>query len=191
MKGIMNKRQSNGGARSALGATLAGACLLLAACSNGTEALATTTDEKAHCVESVNALFTFAEGEPQLMKLTSPDPYDYFAGHIGGGARLCGESSGGEEVTTVRFMIEPTEATEFLTGVRELSKDGDRCTFLRESTVEQQPCLLEDPTPQEYDKLVEALTTELRKTQEDLPEDADFKLLDSEYSEFKLLRFND
>lgn len=190
MKGIMNKRQSNGSARSVPGATLAGACLLLAACSNGTEALATTTDEKAHCVESVNALFTFAEGEPQLMKLTSPDSFD-FLGYIGNGARLCGESSDDEEVTTVRFMVEPTEATEFLTGVRELSKDGDRCTFLRESTVEQQPCLLEDPTLQEHDKLVEALTTELRKTQEDLPEDADFKLLDSEYSEFKLLRFND
>lgn len=178
-------------------AILAGASLMLSACSGEVlTPLATEPDnEKAHCLDSVNAHFDVVEGEPKLTELKIPDSLRSLLNLLEPAPKkLCGEGEEGGP-TTVNFVVSPEAATEMLTGVRELQMESNECTFLRESTVEREPCLYLAPSEEEREALEEAFEAELKGFQRDLPSDAEFNLMSPGegfgLSEFKLIRFNE
>lgn len=175
-------------------AVLAGASLMLAACSSGELVpLATEPDDKnATCIDSVSAHFEVVEGEPKLTKLKDSRDGEGILLLIApnGPKKLCGESDE-DGTTTVNFVVSPEAATEMLTDVRELQMTENECTFLRGSTVEQEPCLYELPTDEEREALEEAFATELKGFQKDLPLDVETGLWSTDRSQFKLIRFNE
>lgn len=171
---------------------------MLSACSGEVlTPLATEPDnEKARCIESVSAHFDVVEGEPKLTELKTLESLTDTLLNLMEPApkKLCGEGEEGGP-TTVNFVVSSEAATELLTGVRELQMEDNECTFLRESTVEREPCLYLAPSEEERGALEEAFEAELKGFQRDLPSDAEFSLMSPGegfgLSEFKLIRFNE
>lgn len=186
----MNQRFSR--SRRVSAAILAGAGLMLSACSDEVlTPLATEPDnEKARCIDSVSAHFDVVDGEPKLTELTSDSSRGILKFQESLPEKLCGEGEEGGP-TTVSFVVSSEAATEVLTGVRELQMTGNECTFLRDSKVEQEPCLYEAPNEKEREALKKSFAKELKSFQKDLPSDVEMDLRNPDRSQLELIRFNE